>query len=208
MPTSKPKRTVAKAKPRYSLIVVELDDVVPRRRPKKPNLYVAKTVSSPEVRFEQLQRAKGPKWLHGHLRRLRTDLSMTLRTSDPKEAEKKLKELERRLALEGYTVNKSNATWTVYVVELDQTSSKGHGKGHVYVGQSSLTPEERFKKHMSKTRNVRGPIYSRHVANHGRRLRMSLAPKTFYLDEASAKKAEAEWGDHLRSLGYDVKGAR
>jgi hypothetical protein len=189
------------------LIVVELDDVVPRRRPKKPNLYVAKTLSSPEIRFEQLLRAKKTKWFHGHLRRLRTELSMTLRTSDPNEAQKRLKELVRRLALEGYTVNQSNATWTVYVVELAETASKGHGKGHVYVGQTSLTPEERFEKHMSKARNSKGRLYSNHVANHGRRLRMNLAPKTFYLDQATAKKAEAEWGDHLRNLGYDVKGA-
>ena len=46
----------------YWLIVIELDDVVPRLDLRKPNLYVAKTLTPPEERFAAIQRSKKSHW--------------------------------------------------------------------------------------------------------------------------------------------------
>ena len=68
----------------YRLIVIELDDIVPRRDPKKPNLYVAKTVIPPEERFLAVQRSKKSNWYTGRALRLRQDLtdSRTYKSSE------------------------------------------------------------------------------------------------------------------------------
>jgi hypothetical protein len=60
--------------PRHWVLVAELDDVVPRRDPGKPNLYVALTIEAPMIRYKRLRMFYGPSWLQGHLIRLRGDL--------------------------------------------------------------------------------------------------------------------------------------
>jgi len=55
-------------------------------------------------------------------------------------------------------------------------------------------------------RNTKTRLFSPVVANHGKCLRMDLAPAVSYFDKLSSKRAEAEWAQHLRSLGYIVKG--
>ena len=191
---------------KYWLIVIELDDVVDRRDPRKPNLYVAKTVTPPEERFATIQRGKKKHWYSEHVTRLRTDLgnSRTYRTSE--EAKQALLKLTRKLNSEGYTVNRNTQVWTVYVIELDKTAVTNPGKGYVYVGETSRTPEERFKQHRDGARNKRGPLYAGVVKQHGIKLRPDLAPRKKYFDQASAKRGEKEHFELLKSKGFNVKG--
>jgi hypothetical protein len=185
--------------------VVELDDVVPRRDPRKPNLYVTLTIEAPAIRYGRLQSSHSPAWLRGHLVRLRNDL-----VSGPflrlDEARRECRIAIRCLKNEGYTVNRDTRVWTVYVIEMDQKDRQDPEKGFVYVGETSKTPEARFREHITGTRNKRGRLYSRAVRKYGGRLRMDLAPETCYFDGASAKAAEKRWARKLKDEGYRVIG--
>jgi predicted GIY-YIG superfamily endonuclease len=185
--------------------VVELDDVVPRRDPEMPNLYMGVTVDEPAARFEALSKGKGPQWLQGHLVTLRQDL-----TSGPfllrEEAKAEYGVALKCLKSEGYTVNRDANVWTVYVIELDPKGCKDPVKGFVYVGMTSKTPEERFEEHIKGKRNKRGRLFSPIVKKFGIRLRMDLAPDTKYFDLASAKAAETRWCLKMRDEGYNARG--
>ena len=191
--------------PRNWVLVVELDDVVPRRDPDKPNLYVGLTIEAPSIRYQRLERGTGPAWLQGRLVRLRDDLvSGPFLKQD--EARRECRIAIRCLRSEGYTVNRDTRVWTVYVIEMDPEGCRDPGKGFLYVGETSKTPEARYKEHLKGRRNRRGRLYSRSVRKHGRRLRMDLAPETRYFDAASSKAAEKRWARKLKDEGYKVIG--
>jgi hypothetical protein len=191
--------------PRNWVMVVELDDTIPRRDPAKPNLYVAVTAQEPEKRYRDLETGRGPKWLQGRLVRLREDL-----TSGPfilrEEAAAERDAAIGCLRGEGFTVNRGAGVWTVYVIELDPKGTKNPGQGFVYVGQTSKSAEERFKEHTKGKRNKRGPLFSPVVKKWGLRLRMDLAPDTRYFDRKSAEAAEKRWAAKLKAEGYRVAG--
>ena len=190
----------------YWLIVIELDDVVDRRDPRKPNLYLAKTVTPPEERFATIQRNKKKHWYTEHVKRLRTDLANSRTYKSDEEAKQALMKLTRKLTSEGYTVNRNTQVWTVYVIELDKTAVTNPGKGYVYVGETSRTPEERLKQHRDGARNDHGRLYAGIVKQHGVKLRPDLAPRKKYFDQASAKRGEKEHFELLKSKGFNVKG--
>jgi len=190
----------------YWLIVIELDDVVPRRYPKKPNLYVAKTVTPPEERFVTIQRSKKQHWYNEHVIRLRADLAKSRSYKSSEDAKQALLKLTRKLTSEGYTVNRNTQVWTVYVIELDKNAVTNPGKGYVYVGETSRTPEERFRQHMDGARNKHGRLFAGVVKQHGVRLRPDLAPRKTYFDQASARRGEKEHFELLKSKGFNVKG--
>ena len=190
----------------YRIIVIELDDVVPRKDPSKPNLYVAKTVSVPEDRFESIKKSKKKHWYSDHCIRLRTDLVKSKPFMSREDAHTAYLKLVKKLNSEGYTVNRNNQFWSVYVVELDATAVTNPGKGYVYVGETSRTPEERFEQHRSGARNKHGRLYSNVVRKHGIKLRPDLAPNERFFDKESSKRGEKKHYEYLKSLGYNVKG--
>jgi hypothetical protein len=189
-----------------SVIVVELDDVCARRHPRFPNLYVAVCLGSIDDRFKVLLRGRGPSWIRGRIQILRTDLSINYEFKDLVDAKEARMQLERQLQAQGFTVNRNTDVWTVYVIELDTAATKDPGLGFVYVGETKRDPHERFLQHINKASNSRTRLYSAVVAKHGQRLRMDLAPTEKYFDRESSKRAEADWAEHLRNLGYTVKG--
>lgn len=190
----------------YWLIVLELDDVVCRRDPRKPNLYVAKTVTPPEKRFDTMQRSKKSHWYTSHVIRLRSDLAPLKTYKSSEDAKNACSRLVKKLGSEGYTVNQNTQVWTVYVIELDSSAVTNPGNGYVYVGETSRTPEERFKQHREGARNKHGRLYSPVVKRHWVRLRPDLAPRKKYFDQASAKRGEKEHFDLLKAKGFNVKG--
>jgi hypothetical protein len=190
----------------YWLIVIELDDVVPRRDPKKPNLYVAKTVTPPEERFATIKRSQKKHWYTDHANRLRTDLANSRTYKSSEDAKLALTKLTKKLTSLGYTINRNTQVWTVYVIELDKNAITNPGKGYVYVGETSRTPEERFKQHRDGARNKHGRLYAGVVKQHGVKLRPDLAPREKYFDQASAKRGEKEHFEILKSKGFNVKG--
>ena len=190
----------------YRLIVIELDDVVPRRDQRKPNLYVARTVTPPDERFATIQRSKKIHWYTAHVLKLRSDLANSRTYKSSEDAREACSKLSKKLSSEGYTVNRNTQVWTVYVIELDKTAVSNPEKDYVYVGETSRTPEERFKQHRDGARNKNGRLYANVVKQHGVRLRPDLAPRKKYFDQASAKRGEKEHFELLKAKGFNVKG--
>ena len=190
----------------YRLIVIELDDVVPRRDQRKPNLYVARTVTPPDERFATIQRSKKIHWYTAHVLKLRSDLTNSRTYKSSGDAREACSKLSKKLTSEGYTVNRNTQVWTVYVIELDKTAVSNPGKGYVYVGETSRTPEERFKQHRDGARNKYGRLYASVVKQHGVKLRPDLAPRKKYFDKDAAKRGEKEHFELLKAKGFNVKG--
>jgi hypothetical protein len=94
--------------------------------------------------------------------------------------------------------------FNVYVVELDPCASLDSGVGCVYVGETALPPEERWRRHKAGGRTA-----SRVVTRFGRSLRPDLAAGVGPFDSrAQAEAAEATLADELRHQGYVVFGGQ
>ncbi len=191
----------------YIVAVLGLDDVVPRRDPKRPNLLVARTKRSIDEFADDIRdsRGRGHAWAHGHVTRTRFDLS----DCEPRtfaEAGKIKKQVTNELTRKGYTVNKDENTWRTYVINLHDPNKGDVGAGYVYVGETSRTADERLQQHLTGVRNSRGPLFSRVVNRFGTGLNRDLMTSKVYMTEEQAKKAERRLAERLRSAGYLVEG--
>jgi hypothetical protein len=132
----------------WRIVVVELDHALPRRTPGLPHLYVGLTKVSIEERLADLKSGAGPKELAGIYLHLRQDLIETTEDfSYAKSAKSVLQREKKRLARLGHAINGISTVWHTYVVDLEPTGMTEVGKGYIYVGQTSHTPEERFAIH-------------------------------------------------------------
>ena len=190
----------------YGVIVVELKDVVPRRDPSLPNIYVSVTTMDLEQRTKLLNKGKSSAWLKNNVTSLRHDLSIVPSLTVYEEAKDQERSIINTLRTQGYTVNRNTDIWTVYVIELDATATKTPGQGFLYVGETKKSPEARFAEHIGRASNSKTKLFASVVANHGECLRMDLAPPGKFFDKEASKRAEAEWAEHLRGLGYTVRG--
>jgi len=190
----------------FQVMIVELDDVVPRRCSEYPNLYVGKVVQDPYDKFESLRTKHTQTWYSGHEVRLRDDLMDFVPYHFKDEADKAVRETTERLMAEGFTVNQNTTVWSVYVIELDRTAMRGDGIEYVYVGETSKPHEQRLQEHLTRARNSKTRLFSPVVAKHGVRLRPDLAPTEIHFSKQASKAAEVAWAEHLRSLNYVVEG--
>jgi len=98
---------------------------------------------------------------------------------------------------------------SVYVIELDEAILKSkkfreanpdmrEGKGCLYVGMTSRTPEERFEQHK------RGYKSARYVRQYGKWLRKRLYSKYNPMTKEEASIMEGELARRLRKRGYGV----
>ena len=114
-----------------------------------------------------------------------------------------IREAKEFFEKKGYVVDTFGAsrTYTIYVIDL-HSSTRIDSAPWVYVGQTTLTPEERFKKHLAE-----GPTASSEVTKYGLRLNFDLyknVPQTnFYKDALALKCATAI---DLETKGYTVAG--
>jgi hypothetical protein len=193
----------------YSVFVVEIDDVCPRNESGLPNVITLVTVSSTAERYQRLASGRsGPEWVHSHLVGIRKDLSLTKTYETLNSAKKAERRLASRLMRQGFIVNRRTDHRRVYVIELDDSHLVRKGKGYLYIGETSETPEVRFQKHRDGAVNKHGgSIASRYVQQHGKRLRPDLAPKEFFLTKIESELAEAECRKKLEAQGYRCEGA-
>lgn len=93
----------------------------------------------------------------------------------------------------------------VYVIQLEPGGgAAGDKRRHVYVGETALTPEERFSKHMSGGRTA-SPV----VQRRGRRLLPELTRDIGpFSTRIEALKAEAAVAARLRADGFVVHGGQ
>ena len=199
------------ASKRYRIVAVELSDIIERRDSSKPNLYVGLSKVVPETRFEELLSGEGPENLRGHFKQLRMDLIEDVAEySYMKQAKKALQREKRRLARQGHWLNGQHAVWHGYVIDLDTEGITNFGKGFVYVGQTSLTPEERFAIHKApKPAPPARDLASKIVRRRGLRLNYELMeamyPKSPVYTAVDAKSLEKSWALKLKKMEYRVE---
>ena len=189
------------------IVAVELDDVVERRNPLRPNLYLEVTRTPPVPRFDQIKRSKRKTWYLGCVQKLREDLTPKSAFPDRESAIVAMKLLRGKLDEDGYTVNRNTRVWQVYVLELDSSEVKNLGEGHVYVGETSLSLETRIQQHRGELLSKKGKSLS------ARAIKVpiigsipKLAPQQFYYSKSQATRAEAELAQNLRDKNYVVFG--
>ncbi len=102
-----------------------------------------------------------------HIMKLRKDL-MVDGGFDSQESAKAAKGVTQKLLqAQSYTVNRNRTTWNTYVVEFDEGATDDPGSGWVYVGETSLAPQDRPAQHLLGARNSQGRLYSRKIRDHG-----------------------------------------
>lgn len=189
------------------IVVVELDDVVPRRSPTRPNLYVDLAITPPSTRFNQIRRSTRKTWYLGCVQKLREDLTPPTKYPDRKSGEAALKFIREKLDEDGFTVNRNTRVWQVYVLELDGSGIENPGAGAVYVGETALAPEIRLQQHRGEVFSKKGKSLSApsiKVPIIG--LCPELSPQQLYFSKVQAIHAEAELAQNLRDRGYLVFG--
>ena len=195
----------------WRIVVVELDHALPRRTPGLPHLYVGLTKVSIEERLVDLKSGAGPKELAGTYLHLRQDLIET--TEDffyAKSAKSALKREKKRLARLGHAINGISTVWHTYVVDLEPTGMTEVGKGYVYVGQTSHTPEERYAIHKApKPEPPAKDLRSKVVAKRGLclnyELMTKLSPSSPVYSQQDALALEKKWAKKLHNMGYRVE---
>ena len=193
----------------WRLIAVELVGL-PCRVNGIPHLYIGKTMKSVDERFSEFMEDKGPETFAGRWLKLRQDvLEFRGEMFDKKQSEKILRSEKERLARKGHAINGSFTVWHTYVVDLDPTEIPDPGKGYVYVGQTSHTPEERYKIHKApKPEPPAIDLGVKVVRERGVGLNNLLAaelspqPPFFLLKDVIA--AERTWAKTLYKRGFKV----
>ena len=191
----------------YRVVVVELDDVVPRIREDRPNLLVRTTTRTSDQLLEGLRAGRyRPAWARGHAIRLRTDLGGA-ENLDRDTANRQRDVLVRALRQKGFTVNRNTTAYRTYVINLHNPDLADPGKGYVYVGQTSKTPERRLTEHLTGARSNKDiNLASKVVQRFGKDLNYALMPERIYLTKRQAEKAERRLAERLRNQGYVVEG--
>jgi len=193
----------------YAVVVIELDDVVPRIRQDRPNLLVRTTTRTGDQLLEGLCASRyRPTWARGHVIRVRTDLGGA-EELDRDTANQRRDELVRELRKKGFTVNRNTTAYRTYVINLHNPQLADPGKGYLYVGQTSKTPEQRLAEHLTGARSNKDINLSSNVVQRfGQDLNHSLMPQRIYLTKRQAEKAERRLAERLRAEGYVVEGGR
>ena len=193
----------------YRVVVLELNDIVPRIQPELPNLYVGVSLRTSRELAHGLNNGRfRPKWAHHHVTRTRDDLSFPFLT-DFDRAIRLRNLLATTLRTRGYTVNRNTTAYRTYVINLHNPNLTDPGKGLVYVGQTSKTPEQRLQEHLTGAISTKGHnLASRVVRKHGVDLNYDLMTQKIYLTKKQALKAERRLAERLRDQGYVVEGGR
>ena len=193
----------------YRVVVLEVTDVVERIRPDRPNLYVGVTTRTAQQLADGLNNGRyRPSWARNNIVQVRADLA-TDDTVTYDEAVEQRDTLIRQLRTKGYTVNRKTTAYRTYVINLHNPKLKDPGKGYVYVGQTSKTPEQRLQEHLTGARSTKGKnLASRVVKKYGVDLNPTLMTDRIYLTQKQALKAERRLAERLRDQGYVVEGGR
>ena len=192
---------------RYRVVVLELTDVVSRIRIDRPNIYVGVTTRTAEQLADGLNNGRyTPAWVRNNVVGV-LDTLAPAGTFTHMDARQVRDDLKRQLRTKGYTVNRNTTAYRTYVIDLYNPDINDAGKGYVYVGQTSKTPEERLHEHLTGARSRKGHnLASRTVSKYGRQLNYDLMTQRIYLTQQQALKAERRLAERLRQQGYIVEG--
>jgi len=191
----------------YRVVVLELTNVVSRIRTDRPNIYVGVTTRTPQQLADGLNNCKyKPAWARNNVVG-RLDKLAPTGTFTYTEAKQLRDDLKRQLRTKGYTVNRYTTAYRTYGINLHNPDLTDPGKGYVYVGQTSKTPEQRLQEHLNETLSRKGHnLASRKVFRYGTQLNYDLMTQRIYLTQQQALKAERRLAERLRQQGYTVEG--
>ena len=192
---------------RYHTVIIELDKTLPRRNSKKPHLYIGTSLTTAEDRLGQLQRGAGPKFAKGHHLSVFAKSPYSKPAKDPKIAKRRLEETIEKYARLGHLVNNNKSEWHVYVIDLKQDHLRFKSKsGHVYVGSTSKTVNERVRQHQNGAKTSKGHrLNSKYVTEHFDGLNKSLSPTEKFFTSKSAEENEERLAEELCRKGYLVR---
>ena len=202
--------SVKRVKP-YNLFIVELNELKGRSAD-MPHLYVTFTSSDTERAFQRLLAGKGPDFVQGKVKRLRSDLVPNYPdTCDRKEAESRLEKLKVELSRKGFGVNGDSTVWVVYVLDIDpnvepKILDRGKLGKVIYVGQTSTTRERRAEQHAGKPSKSGKQIGSRKTKGRNPVLNLHLSPTKEMYTKEDALAFETETHKRLEEMGYKVLG--
>ena len=197
---------------RYSVLAAELSDQAgTRRSPDKPNLRIVAVKGDPHLAFRKRQVSeRGRAMIQRFGICVRDDLAPRDSFGSKTEADRAKRELFWDLSERGYTVNGYRTVWRLYVIELTDSVGRRTDPKYpwVYVGQTSLDVETRYRQHVEGARSRNGsPLFSNHVKRHHKCLRPDLyVSEPLLYSEKMAKREEARLAEQLRVAGYSVMG--
>lgn len=113
--------------------------------------------------------------------------------------------LEQAAEITGRFFPRTRGNHHLYIILLADLHQKSPGYG-LYVGESSKTPEVRFKEHIQGKRNRKGPLFSRIVRRHYRCLLPTLYEHLNPLSRQEARTLEKEIAVALKDAGIPVYG--
>ena len=195
----------------YYTFLVHLDEEVRNRRgigsrnpnadPSAPCVYAAVKLGRPPETVEPLRRF----FNSGSIVRkygLNVDSKTIKRHTKREGALARQDRLVNKYRDQGWTVTNPDApqTYSVYVVELIDTS-KPDNKISYYVGQTSLTPAQRFERHKQG-----GVLANKKVEEYGTRLRQDFVCNTELMSELESLRLERQLAEKLKSQGHRVYG--
>lgn len=191
----------------HRIVVLELEDVVPRICAQRPNLFVGVTTKFATELADGLNEGKyRPTWARNRVVGTRNDLTVD-GVTDRSTATGQCKRLIADLRKKAFTVNRNTSGYRTYVINLHDPNIADPGCGYVYVGQTSKTPETRLDEHLSGARSSKGHrLAARVVERFGIDLNQELMTQRIYLTKKQAETAERRLADRLRQQGYIVKG--
>lgn len=181
---------------KFQICVIETTDIVPRRNPSFPVIFVTKT----EVIRQSpiLTKSIRPRIARLGFINYRTDIAEPSNALSEKAANKLRESLANRLAVLGFTVNPvPGAEYRVYVLSL---RSKDPGLRRVYVGQTSKEVDQRISDHLS------GKNASRKVLRDYIERLPELEPVEKFYSKYDAEAEETALGQRLIDEGYAVVG--
>lgn len=182
----------------YMVAVAELDDMTPRIEAGKPNLYVARFAKPSHG--DVLRALKRRKPYRPHILRV-WDGFEPVQVESLDEAKRVRQQLITELEKQQYVVNPTpDRPHSVYVFELDSAKYPSVTGTVVYVGETSLTVEERLANHLAGKRS------SAHVERAFVRRRQDLELNELYPSRVHATVAETALGKALQARGFVVAG--
>jgi len=190
------------ASPEHWLFGVTLQDVVPRRDPSLPNIFIGlsrRRVESPEEAIEVMDRREHyyASWFEEVFSSGIPSASFATRSEGIALAS----EVRQDFAHRGFTVNpRRDHSYRLYVVNLDAKALGFPGRPCVYVGQTSLSINQRINQHL---RGYKASKVAHAFLGPNRAL--EPADKIFH-SQWDAVAEETQFGRELQRRGFLVWG--
>ena len=179
------------------VVTYVLRDTVPRKNPDFPVVQVTKSLRAPDQVVLRPGRGAGVKSERVSVLEEGTSSVFYTKKESLKEA---ISQTKRELSSLGFTIKSGKDIHRIYVIRYQPNAPGKLGDNWVYVGRTTKSRDERLSEHKKGIRSARRD--SQFLTDRAR----DLEPDTTYYSAEDAENAEVAWGEHLRALGYLVRG--